>query len=142
MVLMLQFATVGIAVADTPVRIRTDGQIIDIEGNIIAVPNKDDPRNTDYEKYYSNLGPDGKPSGTSDFYIISDINAGYLRKEINPAADAPPPAANPPVQTAGTNNPVINPGHTILEIYDDPSIGVYDNVPFFMGSVYDSAYGY
>jgi len=118
------------ALADSPVRVRSDGKVIDPTGKIIAVQNIHEPRNTLYEKYYTNMLSDGKPGTVSDFYIISDQNAGYIRKEIEPEQPAPMEKTNvPPQKNIKNNQPVAsNSGQKKILINADRNVPVYDNM--------------
>ena len=79
----------GAALADEPVRTNSDGKVIDADGNVTAVQNTEDSRNTDYKKYYMNIDPaTGRSTGTSSFYIISDPDRGYVKKEITTTTTA------------------------------------------------------
>jgi len=115
------------ALADSPVRVRSDGKVIDPTGKIIAVQNTKDPRNTLYEKYYTNMLSDGKPGIESDFYIISDQNAGYIRKEIEPEQPAPMEKTNVPPQK-NIKSAANNPAQKKILINSDRNVPVYDNM--------------
>jgi hypothetical protein len=68
------------AFADEQVLIRSDGQIIDGDGKIIAKPIKNDSRTTEYEVYYQKVDKNGDPIRGSDFYIYADPGKGYMKK--------------------------------------------------------------
>lgn len=68
-----------------PVRIRSDGYVIDKNGRITGAMNRDDPRNTEYVYYYLTIDEYGLPSKESEFMIMANpINGkGFVRVNID-----------------------------------------------------------
>ncbi len=116
------------ALADSQVRVRSDGKVIDPDGKIIAIQNPNDARNSPYEKYYTTLGKDGKPAATtSDFFIVADDN-GYSRKDLTPAPDPVPQAAPQQVVAQNIKPSVTNHGLKTIQIYSNPDVPLYDSL--------------
>lgn len=118
---------------DVPVRVRNDGKIVDIEGNIIAIQNPKDERNSDYEKYYFNVDSKGNPtSDTSNFFIVADPSGIFLRKEIENTEKATNTASyGPNLNPSLTSNGVKN-----MKVYFDYSQPIYDRLSISSNSVY------
>ncbi|PIR31943.1 MAG: hypothetical protein COV36_06125 [Alphaproteobacteria bacterium CG11_big_fil_rev_8_21_14_0_20_44_7] len=74
-------------------RVRSDGKVIDSQGNVTGIKNKSDPRNTKYEYYYYSIDEDGNLSEESSFKIMShpeNLGAGYVKVPLKSEA----PVAN------------------------------------------------
>lgn len=68
-----------------PVRIRSDGYVIDRAGKITGAMNKNDSRNTEYVYYYLTIDEYGLPSKDSEFMIMANpVNGkGFVRVTID-----------------------------------------------------------
>jgi hypothetical protein len=115
-----------------PVRVRSDGYVINEDGKIIAIPNPSDERNDKYSKYYKSLGQDGKPIENSDFVLIADPKKGYVRYPVDQVPPNPDTidkiSANKtqPTQTQPQNGMVTNYGSTQI-LQKSPDAPIYDH---------------
>ncbi len=124
-IILAAFTPFQALAADNAVRVTIDGRVVDASGNTIAIPNTTDPRNTDYNKYYTSLDATGKPAKDSDFYIYSDPGAGYRRKDLPPVADS---AVTSQLPQPDVKASVTNLGSTSEQINSDYSRPVYDDL--------------
>lgn len=91
----------------------SDNKIEDISGKVVAVPNPDDPKNTQYEKFYRDAEKkcEGKPC-PSDFSIIYHPNFGYIKNPKEAIESMMKENQGEAEQNEGSVQEQINPYHS------------------------------